>query len=381
MNNTFFIAYNDVRQQLRQWSTLAWIFVMPPIFFYFIGTAMSGGIASNMGGAPEPLLVIAENPGYLKEQIGLRLAENQFAPTWVESPETDDAPAGRILTLPPNLSERTGGGDTLTLAYETDASALTRDYETIRLQRALYTVLADLVVADASGEGGASAAAVAALNEAPRTLTLDIASAGRREGIPLGFAQSVPGIMVMFTMIVLLTSGASLLAIERHQGLLRRLASAPIGRGEVVLGKWIGRMALALVQVAVALLIGTLVFAMDWGPDLAMVILVLALWAAFCASAGLLLGSIVATEAQATGIGVLVASLLAALGGCWWPIEITPPWMQGLQKFLPTGWTMDALHQLVNFQSGAASVLPNAIALAFAALVVGIVATNRFRYQ
>jgi hypothetical protein len=22
--------------------------------------------------------------------------------------------------------------------------------------------------------------------------------------------------------------------------------------------------------------------------------------------------------------------ILAALGGCWWPIEITPPWMQSL---------------------------------------------------
>ena len=78
---------------------------------------------------------------------------------------------------------------------------------------------------------------------------------------------------------------------------------------------------------------------MDWGPNLAMVIVVLASWAMFCASAGLLLGSIAKTEGQASGLGVLLSNLLAALGGCWWPIEITPDWMQFLQKLLPTGWT------------------------------------------
>ena len=36
------------------------------------------------------------------------------------------------------------------------------------------------------------------------------------------------------------------------------------------------------------------------------------------------------TEGQAVGIGVLATNVLAALGGCWWPIEITPAWMQTL---------------------------------------------------
>ena len=48
---------------------------------------------------------------------------------------------------------------------------------------------------------------------------------------PIGFSQAVPGTMVMFTMLVLLTSGAVTLVVERDQGLLRRLASAPISRG------------------------------------------------------------------------------------------------------------------------------------------------------
>ena len=140
-------------------------------------------------------------------------------------------------------------------------------------------------------------------------------------------------------------------------------------------------MALSVLQIGVAMVVGTLLFKMQWGPDFGMVIVILCAWAAFCASAGLLLGSIARTERQAASLGVLVANLLAALGGCWWPIEITPAWMQFVQKLLPTGWAMDALHKLISFEAGAMSALPNAFGLFVAALLVTLLAVKRFRYE
>ena len=83
---------------------------------------------------------------------------------------------------------------------------------------------------------------------------------------------------------------------------------------------------------------------------------------------------------QAVGIGGLSANVLAALGGCWWPIEVTPSWMQSLAKMLPTGWTMDAMHKLISFQAGAASAIPQTLALFAAACVVGWIAARRFRF-
>jgi ABC-type multidrug transport system permease subunit len=226
-----------------------------------------------------------------------------------------------------------------------------------------------------------SSDALATVNDAPRVWQLDVSTAGRRKEIPTGFQQAVPGMLVMFTLLVLLTSSGTMLVQERTQGLLRRLASAPISRGELLAGKWQGRMVLAAIQVAVALAFGTFLFNMDWGPDIAMVIVVLAAWAGFCASAGLWLGTVATTEAQAGGLGVLAANLLAALGGCWWPIEVTPEWMQVLQKAIPTGWTMDALHKLISFQAGAMSVIPNVLLLVAAAVVFGVLAARRFRYE
>jgi ABC-type multidrug transport system permease subunit len=95
----------------------------------------------------------------------------------------------------------------------------------------------------------------------------------------------------------------------------------------------------------------------------------------------LLLGSLVETEGQAIGIGVLASNSLAALGGCWWPIEVTPAWMQTLAGLLPTGWAMDASHRLISFQAGAASALPHTALLFAAALVAGWQAARQFRFQ
>ncbi len=381
--NLLFVAWNDVKFQLRDGSTLLWVFVMPPIFFYFIGT-VTGGFSSGLsGGQATPLTIVAEDPGFLRDQIDLRLRDNDFAPEWVATnePGPDGESPTRTLTLSANMTDLVLDDEVVTASYDTRANALSRQFEEIRVYRSLYTALADIVIADANAEGALDAAALVALNDTPRIWQLSVSPAGERQEIPSGFEQAVPGILVMFTLLVLLTSGGTMLISERKQGLLRRLASAPISRSEVVAGKWAGRMILATVQITVALIFGTFLFKMNWGPDLGAVILILVAWGGFCASAGLLLGSVAKTEAQAGGLGVLAANALAALGGCWWPIEVTPEWMQSLQNFLPTGWTMDALHKLISFQSGPSTVIPQFLILIVAALVVGMLAVRRFEYQ
>ncbi len=383
MREILFIAWNDARFQLRQGSTLVWLFVMPPIFFFFIGTVTSGFSSGVSGGQATPIVVVAESPGFLQGQISMRLRDNDFEPEWVTElavVDGEDSPR-RTLTFAANLSDEINAGNQVTASFDTKASALSRNFEIIRIQRSLYTALADIAVADANSESGLSAADLLALNAEPRIWKLDVSPAGQRQKIPSGFEQAIPGILVMFTLLVLLTSGGPLLVLERKKGLLRRLASAPVSRTEVVSGKWGGRMVLAAIQVTAALAIGTMLFKMNWGPDLAMIVVILAAWAGFCASAGLLIGSVASTEAQAGGLGALAANALAALGGCWWPIEITPPWMQMLQNFLPTGWTMDALHKLISFQSGAASALPQLAVIVGATVVVAALAVNRFEYE
>ena len=383
MHNALFIAWQDLRRQLKDGGTLLWLFVMPPIFFYFIGT-VTGGFSSGISERQAlPLVVISEQPGFLRDQLDRRLRENSFAPDWYAAAPIDSTESmpGRTLTIAPRMTEKVLAGEQVAMRYESAGQSLGRQAEVLGIQRSLYTALADVVVADARAGGTLTAALLDELNNVPRIWTLNVSPAGKRLDIPSGFDQAVPGILVMFTLLVLLSSGASQLAIERLQGQLRRLAYTPLSRAEIVAGKWTSRMGLAVVQVAAALVVGTFVFRMHWGPDFAMVLLVLLSWAAFCASAGMLLGCMARTAGQASGLGALLANLLAALGGCWWPIEITPDWMQVVQKLLPTGWAMDALHRLISFEAGASAAIPHVAALLAGALLVSLLAARRFDYQ
>jgi ABC-type Na+ efflux pump permease subunit len=371
----WFIARKDIAFALRERETWLWVFVMPFPFFYFIGT-VTGGFGTGMKGErKDPIAVaIPADAGFLAERLTRRLEEQGYAVHAADSEE--GAGLERRIDLPAGFTEHVRAGEQVTVRLVHESEGPAEIFHTLRTGRAVYTTLADVLAAkELSPEG------LAAVDSAPRALTLSVSSAGKRERVPRGFEQTVPGTMIMFTLLVLLTSGAIPLLVERREGILRRLASAPLSRGSIVLGKWGGKLALALVQIGFALLAGRLAFRVDWGPSLAMVCVVLFAWAAFNASLAILVGSMARTEGQAVAIGVLSANVLAALGGCWWPIEVTPEWMQRLALFLPTGWAMHAMHGLVSFGRDASSAVPNVLALLAGALIAGWIATRKFRFQ
>ena len=372
----WFVARKDVQYLLRSRETILWTFIMPILFFYLIGT-ITGGFGGDDDSRDKLAVATAGEPGFLYDQLVRRLEEQELEVVPVEAAELADY--RRRLTVPADLTDRLLAGEQVELRFVRRGGGIGSEFDEIRVQRAVYTTLADLVTL--AQEGAVDAPALARLNDTPRSLTLEVRPAGERQRIPSGFEQAVPGTMVMFTLLVMLSSGAVLLVIERREGLLRRLASTPLSRGSVVLGKWAGKLGLGLVQIAFALAAGRLLFGLDWGPRLPMVLLVLLVYAALVSALGVLLGSVARTEGQAVALGVLSANILAALGGCWWPIEVTPQWMQKFSLVLPTGMTMDALHRLVSFGRPALSALPHLATLAALALVAGWLATRFFRYE
>jgi ABC-type Na+ efflux pump permease subunit len=373
-----FVARKDLWYMLRQKETLLWTFAMPPVFFFFIGT-ITGGFAGD-DERPALDLVAPEPAGFLAEALAVRLEDEGFEVRRAQVAETDSIAAPLRLVLTAGFTDSLTAGRRVPARLEREGELdPTARWDQIRVSRAVYGLLADAALVESGGDS-LDAVRLAREHERPRLFVLDVHPAGRAEEPPVGFQQAVPGTMVMFTLLVLLTSGAVILVIERREGLLRRVASTPLPKAGVVAGKWGSRMALGLVQIAFAMAIGSTFFDVDWGPDLWMVASVLLGWAALCAGLALVSGNVARTEGQAIGLGVFAANLLAALGGCWWPIEVTPGWAQSLALVLPTGWTMDALHRLMSFQAGALAAAPHLAALAIAALVVGWIATRTFRY-
>lgn len=379
VKDAWFIARKEVQYWMYEREVWVWVFGMPLVFFYFIGTITGGAGGSQPDSKDRIAVRVPDDAGFLFDQVQRRLEENDLEVIRTEDDETFDKYA-RQLTVPERFTERVLAGDQATLKFRRRDSGMGNDFDQLRVSRAVYTTLADVVVSGNDAAGEVTPELLDQLNQAQPALTLVVESAGNRKKIPTGYEQTIPGTMVMFVLMNVLSSGAITLVTDRNRGLLRRLASTPIARRDIFLGKWLSRLMLGLIQIAVGIAAGTVLFGMDWGAALPMVFVVLVAWASLCASLGIVVGSLGRTEGQVAGLSVLCSLVLAALGGCWWPIEITPPWMQSLQMFLPTGWAMDAMHRLISFRLEAASVLPHVAGMLATATGLGWIGTRVFRF-
>lgn len=378
LGDAFYLARKDVGHMFRARETWLWTLIMPIVFFYFIGT-ITGGF-SGPSETKQPIAVrIPPDAGFLADHLVRRLEARGYRVVRTRNQE-EFLRHPRRLRIPPGFTAAVLGGQAVKINLERSGGGMSANYDEIRAARAVYAVLADLIVIAKDGKTP-TPEDFSRLAEQPRLLTVKVESAGRRQRVPTGFEQAVPGTMVMFTLLVMLTTGGVTLAIERNQGILRRLASSPMSRGAVVLGKWGARMTLGAVQIAFAMITGTVLFGVSWGPNLPVLLLVLAAYAALATALGILLGNFARTETQVIGIGVTAANIMAALGGCWWPIEITPQWTQKLALLFPTGWAMDAVHKLMSFGAPPASVIPHLAVMTLAALVAGYLVARWFRFQ
>ena len=386
LRQAWLIARRDVALIIWRAEGIVWTFIMPIVFFYFLATATAPLRSPEDGEGPaDPLALLApDNGGILVDELVGRLEQQRFRVERrpIDASSQDQARRLVVEAEPPagdSLTSWALAGNTITLRYESDAPEPAATLERFRVARATYGVLADAFVIASRG-AAIERDAFTELAASPRALSLDVRPAGRRAVPPTGVGQAVPGTMVLLIMLVALTGGSIHLVLERNQGLLSRLATTPISRPAIVLGKLAGRVGVAAVQIAFAMLSAVVLFRFDWGPSLPMVAAVLLGWALFNAAFSVLVGSLARTTGQAMGIGILTTVVLASLGGAWWPIEIAPVWMQRLAAFVPTGWAMDAMHKLVSFGYEPMAALPQLLGLVAAAGLLCWVSARAFRY-
>jgi ABC-type multidrug transport system permease subunit len=371
LRDALYITYRDLRYLLPRRETWMWTFVMPVIFFYFIGS-VTGGFGSHEKRDPIAVLV-PPDAGFLADELIRRLEQRNFQVVHTEN-------FFRELRIPPGFTATVLAGKPVKLELTRYGAGIDTDYDQTRTARAVYTVLADLVAISSKG-GTPSSVTFAQLAQQPRLITMDVTSAGKRKAPPIGFEQAVPGTLVMFTLLVMFTSGGVSLLVERRQGILRRLASSPMSRGAVVLGKWGARVTLGFIQILFAMAAGSILFKVNWGDHLGAIFALLAAYASLAALLGMLLGNFSRSDGQVIGLGVIASNVMAALGGCWWPIEITPRWTQSLALVFPTGWAMDGLHKLMSFGDSPEAVIPHIVACVVAALIAGYVLARTFRFE
>jgi len=162
----------------------------------------------------------------------------------------------------------------------------------------------------------------------------------------LRYQVLVPSYTVMFAFFMVLTVGWMFVA-ERRQGTLRRLFAAPLGKTVILGGKVVPTFALSVFQGIFLLLMGRLIFGMNWGPEPFWLIPVVLCTSLAATGLALLIAAVARTESQVAILGTLLVLVLAGVSGCLMPRELMPEAMKELSRITPQAWALDAYAQLL----------------------------------
>jgi len=208
-------------------------------------------------------------------------------------------------------------------------------------------------------------------------ITFDVRKTGEVEAEnPSNFV--IPGYLVMFVFFAA-ALGAEAIVRERQNQTLERLLASSVRREAILGGIFTGTALKGLIQIILFWIVGIFAFKMKLGASPGGVILMSVLMVLTSSAFSIMLATLAKTHRAAIAVGVLTSLILAPLGGCWWPLFITPKWMQFLARFTPHGWATLGFNKLMVFGAGFSAALPNMLALVGFALIFSMIAVWRFR--
>ncbi len=404
-NTALHLARKDIRIFLRDRTALMLALVLPIVLATVFGTAMKGMSGGGGGGGggikPLPLLVedldgstqSAQLLERIDSQAGIRVelgsdahkrVRNGDVPMAlvVESGYGADLAAGKVPRLrllqdpSKTLSVQVLTGRLLApLAMHTIGEVRGPMFEGLLRQMGFpESSLPDAVgvfdqsvdrIAEIAGkelgvgsegavDGGASSGGFDFFTEGPRLLGIETENVMKDDDGPpksAGISHAFAAMAVMMLMFSLV-AGAGTLLDEKEQGTLMRLRVIPKARDSILLGKFLLLAFIGALQLSVLFLFGRFVFDVPIFEHAWPLTVVSAATLFAVAAMGLLFAVVSRTRKQLEGSSTLVILGMSALGGAWFPREMTPDIFQTLGNFTLTAWSMDAYHGILWYGKG-----------------------------
>lgn len=410
MRKTWAITAINVRVLLSDKAAIFWLLAMPIVFTLVSGMVFRGGGGGGDGDAPvRYMLTVANldvgdsgsellNAIREDDEIDLAVMEGEGAGeealTLVEEGDRSAA-----LIIPADYSEKLAAEEPVTIAFHRNPERMnplvTRQavervlsrFNAERLgERAVLSAHESIREAPSEGKGEALAESIRAfiardLEDPPLKATSERLGRPARADVPaMGFKHSSPAMALMFILLNGLML-SSMLVTERRQKTLSRLLTAPVRRSEIVAANLAWRFVVGTLQLWFLVGFGALVFGVDWGDSMLALALVGFAYVTAVAGLSVLIGSLSRNSKRVETLSLVLALTMCALGGLWWPLEVTPRSYQAIGHLVPTGWAMDAMHNLVSRGYTLAGVAPQILVLLGFALVFSIAAAAAFRYE
>lgn len=181
---------------------------------------------------------------------------------------------------------------------------------------------------------------------------------------------SVIGFMLMFLMI-LINQSITTIVEDRRDQLTARVYAAPVNSFQIALGNFLGSMILGTIQVLLIMTITRVVFDFSFGGPFWLEFIILECFILAVLGLASAVGGMVKNADQLGIINTLVMTPTCMLGGCFWPVEFMPEFMQKMSNFMPQKWAIDATTSIAQGNAITDIALHLGILLLFAAVLLG----------
>lgn len=372
MRKIWFIAWHDLFLMVRDKVFFFWTLVFPLIFIFIFGTLFKSGSQTSTAA----LTILNKDKGHW----GAYFIEKIESPT-IEITEVKTEPANynRILIIPEDFSNHieTQTPQRLILKKNEGASNEASAQVETKIIQAIAKLITELIV----NRDIPVRELFAQKRPFRDIITLHTHfPEGTITTKPSGFDHVIPGTIVHFIMMMVLIYGGVTVMEDRKRGILSRVLYSAVSIPMLWGSKFIARLLMGILQALILIVTGLLFFRLNIGSYGLTAVIVLAF--SICMAAfSIFIGSVCKKEDIIIGISILFANIFAALGGCWWPIEIVPPLFRTAGMISPAYWAMDAFHQDIFFHKGFADILVNILVLLLWAIFFTFLAVKYFKIK
>jgi ABC-2 type transport system permease protein len=410
LRNVWFLMVKDLKIFAADRTALIFAILFPFFFIFLFNSVMKG-----VGGEDQRLVInlaTREPAGGISTQLIANLETkdvNTLKPgepeiVWLKDydqakQDVENKKLDGFIAFPENYTEAVmmGYGTNLEVIYNpnnpTAIAALKGMAQSIASQVGTHQVVNNTVIGLLLERDLAAPGSIGDISQAIRAQLYG--QAGTLPEAPLIFFKTqnigevtalnpssftIPGYLVMFVFFTAAFAAAQLVR-ERQNHTLERLLSSSANKTAILGGVYGSTVVKGIIQIVIFWSVGIFVFKMNLGVSPLAVIVISLLMTLMASAFAVMLATFVRTERSASSIGVLTSLILAPLGGCWWPLYITPQWMQFISKITPHAWATTAFNKLLIFGGDFNSVVPNMLVLVGFMVVFGLIAVLRFKTE
>jgi ABC-2 type transport system permease protein len=189
----------------------------------------------------------------------------------------------------------------------------------------------------------------------------------------------VPGILVALMTIIGSLLSAQNIAREKELGTLEQLNVTPITRGQFIAAKLLPFWILGVIELALGLLIGRLVFGIPIRGSVPLLFGAAGIYLAVAVGIGLWISALVDTQQQAMFVTFFVVNIYLLMSGLFTPIDSMAPWVQRVTMVNPVRHFVTIARAILLKGAGPSEIAQPLIILAVTAVLVLFVAVGQYR--